>query len=1304
MVGITYQKYTAQNPRNESARFSFHFYSQRISSFMRVFENILMPKLYKQLQDNPGSFDCDNLSRLVRQLNILTELQELTLDNISALDLRDTFCSPSNQESTPTEEAMFRIKYLASKLGHSIKRHGDYRTSEPMGLSFAYDNQDYLVLGTRNEVEEGIKAGTLRYQRLGRPLFYLELSTPQTVTSPTDSLKTSNALLILKTDDSETTLSKVRIKARRMIMPSRFHFVPPHTLEKRIKALILDGEYSSAALLIFGAFSNFRKSEELIDSLHIKFLKGYLCETSEPNCVAKYLCWVAKQRGAKEALEIIRGTSLATDSKEVLCGGFSDPKKAGVILFKIALMQPKLANKLCEDAMQEINPGIIKNALDFLHNSRPSLFKSSVEYQEDPRSIFKNRGRLLGPTIPVKKRGLSISADTIDTIFSNPANHVASVSNPEKHEPRFPNRGEIELYRERGWETEYAILEKADVTKALVQDLTVKGDYESACGLLFEEERSIEEIAEILNIQALLPAQIMGILGCLPKESLQKLLAVAIEYGKGKLLHGELRDPFLLGLLFALAKLDTTSLSSLLNEMIQHEDPQSLGVYPQREAAYIILQEGMDPLKESHTRYLSALEQLCSMREEYATPIDFILYQQLLPDDKKPATPYAQADFYLRLIQAEDQPQVIRLQATVRLVQLGKIKGDIEKILPRKEFVLLLREVISAKHPLISYHNLEALMSSIDYDCGEELAIQLKAIQNTDIQLKRFAEYLRFINIGIRLMRSTSNEEKEEGLSMLLQLRDKRQANLFVSDQGLHTHKSEKIREAFASAIPSLYGKETATKLLEEMRKDKSDKVKTARNFAIIQLLKKSKERAKLRRLVDSPDKDISSAAGEALFDIYQEEESRPGLTDLATAQNLSDALRIKSGGRLCAIDLETQAFSSLEEMEVDRFMPESLRKNLALFNKLRKEFLHLTQETSQTEIDAVIDEVVDLIIAEKREQGDHKKLFQIIKEYDFSPKINQKIAVAWREILCEKNAAEAKKTLEQAAPQWPSNNNIPECIRQEAQRYIKTLKRSAQIETQGERDSTPYKEKLIAISDPEFTNFMIELHAAEEISSISNLENLAKKTREHPEWENRVRMAQVKIAIEKKDIAELIRLASFKRPDFDLPQFRPAYLTAAENGAIDLIRQSEDEEELLILRDTPVLYKPDSITQEINQSLAEIAVKKSEKSKLIKSIVIPYPEMSERTREHIAKALISIYEEEENIPELTTISFSTLFNQGIRDKALDAIERVLIMQREVIKLRDMSMVKGRRQESVKQAYQKAIELLRKDFVTTEQS
>jgi len=562
-----------------------------------------------------------------------------------------------------------------------------------------------------------------------------------------------------------TSLKIVRGITGRIAIRSNpnFEFVDPAKRAKRIKELVSLGnanDLESAAMLLFSCGDSFETIQKIIEEQKLEHQLVLLCEAGNPNSVADYFYQLAindKKEGINKIIEISRGKTAA---KYVY--GFTSYRRLAVVLFKLSMKNNGSGRKVVDNifcaARELLEPGILESALNELNRQMPHIFKNYAEFSipqirtplffGSPQtgfketSTFKTEGSSLLKERMEARRDLTIEEEIIAPEISKTRRPVYSsckalvlrndpVSNLSKY-----------------WDFGYA--DARETLIASVQDLTRKGDYKSACFLLFGIPRRIDEISSVLRIEYLTSEEIRGILEVLDNEGLRSFLVEVAKYGREKEIGESVErltnyiDPFFYGILLTLSKMPIQTLTDVLDMMINHKEEE------QKEAAYYLLREGLNPFKTYHLKYTEALETMCA-RDGYLQPIDFILHGKLLVTDEAVAIPNTRGKikFYDNLMR-ENNPSIVRLKAMVCLAQLGK--GDIaKKYLSDKFTKILLLECIlelAAEHSrFLTLYNLDILLGLVDYDC-EAVAyyddkIQILGINNEKISREDFISRLR---------------------------------------------------------------------------------------------------------------------------------------------------------------------------------------------------------------------------------------------------------------------------------------------------------------------------------------------------------------------------------------------------------------------------------------------------------------------------------------------------------------------------------------------------------------------------------
>src|SRR3989339_448039 len=654
---------------------------QRVRRFFDTYNFIMQIALRETFQVTPSVFNHRSLERLNENLSTLLRLQNLSPSQISFLNLGN-LDSPNIEPSdmgraTELYLCQYRVRYFANLLD----------------IRFAYNRDENLVMGTSNEIQRAVDLKTLNLQKQMVQEY-----------QPTKPLN-----LLLDIQEGVTGLPTIMPPPPRTIslvlhreLPQEF--LSPKVRVERVKTLVAQGDMASASLLLFGSGTSPQFADAIINNEHLQPVVAKLCEAGDPSAVSDYLYWTARKKGAKEVLDIIRGQVFVGTTHAGHVGGFQDQRKAAIILFKLSLREKgsNLLNALFRVAKDDVENKKMIGILGELHSARPDIFENPNEFQKNKKSVFKPKANAEIQTLRMARPRIEIIAETT-------APDIISQREGSKETA-------IVLYNggsQREWDFEFGVMNPAETLIASAQNLSARGDYESACDLIFGVSRTMTEVAAVLRLSHLTSFQIARILEQLGTQNLRRFLAEAVRYGRKDDLFFDL---FFDGILFGLSRIETEDLADLLEQMIHHQLEDQSSVYPQREAAYCLLHEGIDPCKERlYAKYVGVLEAVCARRpEEYAKPVDFMLNRKLLASDASPTATRAQVRFYQQIMLDESRPPALRLEAMIRLSQIGR-RDLVNKFLVRKGqmeiFLGMIDTLADVEHPFLrSRYNAEALM------------------------------------------------------------------------------------------------------------------------------------------------------------------------------------------------------------------------------------------------------------------------------------------------------------------------------------------------------------------------------------------------------------------------------------------------------------------------------------------------------------------------------------------------------------------------------------------------------------------
>ncbi|MFH1825898.1 MAG: hypothetical protein ABH823_01225 [bacterium] len=784
--------------------------SIRVGRFYNAHQSFMGEELLASFEKSPEQYDTKDLGRLARRLKnlrgigtVLPPLQEISLGDVSP----EKACPDFEIES----------QYYA------------YFVARNLGLSFAYEKESgHLLLGTKEEVEELVEVKKLysytRPELSDTPPVAKKTETPvEEVTAGKSTSWVGGAALAWFRAEQSVAKSTRKLATPFAKGREKKAFVPRQDKETRIRQLVIDGELDAASSLLFGNTPSYEEVEATVLRQGLRYSLGDLLEAGNAQHVVDFVAQAGRARGAAAVLRIIRGRQVDDGP---LMGGFSDPRKAAVVLFKLSFRNRALVDQVFQMAREHPDRGVLTEALNYLNENYPRIFRSWPEFRDqETKTVFKEKNgqlaELEGPTA------------TLEPVFDRSfAPVLLKVEGKEVAAPTtairqgFAGRG-WDALGQNSWALEYGLVDKKANDIGTLQRYATLEDFHTACHFLFAEERAVGEIAALLNTSYLRPAQIFGILQALGRENLKLLLCEVAAYGQEARKARYYYDGFFDGVLIALAEQKTESLADLFEEMIHSEETAG---GRQRQAAYYLLSDGVNPIMETIcSRYNDVLWTLCGRREEYASPHDFLFEGRLLPEDSQPAKRKPQVKFYHKLLLADSSSDTERLQSIVRLVQLGQaavVKRYLERTPERREsYIGWIVATAEVAHPFLNANNLDILFSLIDYECsvGALYTVVVSFQETTSQSLQAYLSFLEYLYHSRALIGSDNRGEQVEGWRMLLSLRTRRVAKLAAPAA---EHEEGAIRAIYA--LNFLQDAADRKKQTKKYLADESDAVKAA--------------------------------------------------------------------------------------------------------------------------------------------------------------------------------------------------------------------------------------------------------------------------------------------------------------------------------------------------------------------------------------------------------------------------------------------------------------------------------------------
>ncbi|MFA5839026.1 MAG: HEAT repeat domain-containing protein [Candidatus Margulisiibacteriota bacterium] len=878
--------------------------SDRVYKFCRPLWPIMLPGLQKRILTNPDKLNNPRIETLLQRLTELLSIQSLTLRNSARLDLGNLTPPLSIVEGTLKQQVC--------------------RLAENLGIHFAYSmDNNLLVLGTRKEVETGINRQEFGYhKRIEKPARSAEAGeeSPATLSNPSPTHSSSYALLVAHLLGPEetgllrhiTTLFLPKGKVPRQ-------FINPAFRVRRIKTLIREGEFRVASTLLFGSGISPELTEAMIVRNNLQPHLADLCEAGQIDQVADFFCWLVNQRGAKAVCNIIYGQAEIA-STQVPVTGFVDPSVTARILFKMSVKDAKAADSVFKESAQsaDADPGIIGEGLRELHRLQPRIFRNTDEYYLHPTSVFQKNSRPALQAINARKKKLEIPSESIAPELKDIGTKPSAPFKP----------GIIPAHANTDWDFEYGMMAPREMLIASVQELAGKGDYASACALIFavDQGREWDEITNVLSLTFLSSEQICGILCQMDRIAtdrpiLRRFLVIAANAGYASRRQGNLVDMSFDGLVLALPKMEAGSLVDLFDTMIQAENRS------QRKAAYFIIHEGVDPFKEEcRNKYYALIDALYARRPDEYQPYDLLLHGCFCVEDKAPKKLRAQITFFEDLMKNSVKPSAVCLQAMLRLVHLGaerKARAYIKSELTKERYMAMVEEIASAKHPLVTFHNLDGLMSLVDYDCTESIAENLKTLfpAPLDSRISRFLDYLHKINQGMALFHSSDKLACKTGQLMLLGVKDRR---LIRKLESAKWDQDKDIQQAFLAGVPDFYaGIEMTRNALHMTRR-----LLNVEAFEVLKTVYAKTKSPEITRYLFEIAREISARkygyylcleAGKLLVEIYQAQGDIARLSALEENKIIQPTTCLQAGKALVEIYKEQRNVVGLSALAVGR-------------------------------------------------------------------------------------------------------------------------------------------------------------------------------------------------------------------------------------------------------------------------------------------------------------------------------------------------------------------------------------------------